>query len=245
MAKEICLECGGYGKEDPNGCPKCGVKSRNKIEVTQMKNPKVFIDKCEWNLIPEEYIGNEWDKNCLLVAHDKHENNPNFLKFLAMCEKFHTAFKNGKLVNKSIYFYAPPSFGKDFLAFSCMQYAERSGYKVAPFLDTIDVKRLLILGAENPKYKILGKIDYDKYLTSDVVFVSVTKTRYLSEAYETLLELLSKRSRLGLPTYILSEYSIEDLSKFSVNDFNKNKFLKVSVHVNELKYPAVIGFNAL
>lgn len=245
MAKEICLECGGYGKDTDEGCPKCGKKSRNNIDLTQMKKPRSFINKCGWNLIPEEYIGTEWDKNCLLVAHEKFENNPNFRRFLDQCEKFHEIFKNGKLVNKSILFYAPPSFGKDFLAFSCMQLASNVGLKVAPFLDTSDIKRLLILGSERPTYKVLGRIDYDEYMTSDVVFVSVTKTRYISEAYETLLDLLSKRSRLGLPTYILSEYSLEDLSKDNPNEFNRNKFARVSVHVNELKYPAVIGFNAL
>lgn len=244
MAKEICFECGGYGKEG-DGCPKCGKKSRNSLDVVQMKNPKAFIKKCQWNLIPEEYIGVEWDKHCLLVYHEKYEHDVNFKRFLEQCEKFQSIFKNGKLVNKSVLFYAPPSFGKDFLAFSCMQLASNAGLKVAPFLDTADVKRLLILSAERPDYKVLGRIDYDEYITSDVVFVSVTKTRYVAEAYETLLELLSKRSRLGLPTYILSEYSLEDLSNSNPNKFNRNKFINVSIHVNELKYPAVIGFNTI
>lgn len=240
---EYCYECGGYGKT--GGCPKCGKDDSPTIDLEEVKQPEKFISKCEWNLIPQEYIGIEWQRQYLEVDHEAHLANPNFRAFLDQCEKFHNVFKNGKLVNKSVLFFAPPVFGKDFLAFSCMQYADKAGFRVAPFLDTTDVKRLLILGGENPKYKILGRIDYDKYLTSEVVFVTVTKTPYIEEAYETILELLSKRSRLGLPTYILSEYSEEELSKRHYNKFNRNKFSNVSVRINELKYPAVIGFNAL
>lgn len=240
----ICFECGDYGMDLPNGCPKCGKKKENSIELDSFKQPEKFITKCQFNLIPDEYIGIKWDKNYLLVDHEDLENNINFGRYLEQCQKFHEIFENGQIVNKSFYIYSPPSFGKDILAFSCMQFAQKVGRTVAPFLDTMDVKRLLVLGAENPKYKILGRIDYDSYLTSEVVFVTVTKTTYLKEAYTTILELLSKRSRLGLPTYIVSEYSIEDLSKDSP-DFSRNKFLNVSVNVNSLKYPAVVGFNSV
>lgn len=238
----ICEVCGDYGM--PNGCPKCGKDDAPSIDLNEFKKPEKFITRCEFKLIPHEYIGIKWDKSYLLVDHEDLEKNVSFLRFVEQCEKFHDIFANGQLVNKSIYFYAPPGFGKDVLAFSCMQFAEKCGRTVAPFLDTTDVKRLLILGAENPKYKVLGRIDYDSYLSSEVLFVTVTKTTYLKEAYTTLIELLSKRSRLGLPTYILSEYGVGDLTKDAVG-YSKNKFLNASVNVNELKYPAIIGFNNL
>lgn len=238
----ICSVCGDYGL--PDGCPDCGKTDSPSIELKEFKKPEKFITRCEFNLIPHEYIGIKWDKNYLIADHEDLVNNIGFQRFIDQCSKFHQVFENGQIVNMSFYFYAPPGFGKDVLAFSCMQFAQKVGRKVAPFLDTTDVKRLLILGAENPTYKVLGRIDYDSYLSSEVLFVTVTKTTYLKEAYMTLVELLSKRSRLGLPTYILSEYSVEDLTKDSVG-YSKLKFMNDSLNVNELKYPAIAGFNSL
>lgn len=235
----ICEICGDYGQ--PDGCPKCGKDSTPSIDLAEFKKPEKFITRCEFKLIPHEYIGLKWDKNFLMVDHEDLENNNSFLRFLDQCEKFHSIFENGQLVNKSFFIYSPSGFGKDVLAFSCMQFADKVGRTVAPFLDTTDVKRLLVLGAENPNYKVLGRIDYDSYLSSEVLFVTVTKTRYLKEAYITLVELMSKRSRLGLPTYVLSEYGIEDLTK-DVEGPSKHAWLKPSVRINELKYPAIIGF---
>ena len=238
--KIICTMCGGYGK--PGGCDKCGKDSNPSIELSKQKLPEKFIDSCRWNLIPDEYIGIDWGKGYLLSSYEEYENDVNFKLFLDQCEKFHEIFKNGKRVNKSFFLCAPPEFGKDTLAFSCMQYAKKNGFTVAPFLDTTDVKRLLILGGERPEYKVLNRVNFDDYVTSEVVFVSVTKTQYVKEAYITILELLSKRSRLGLPTYIMSEYPLDVLTKDTPNKFNVNKFKKATVRVNEMKNPAVVEF---
>lgn len=236
----ICMTCGGYGFE--GGCKDCGKDSTPSIELAEITSPEKFVRKCEWNLIPHEYIGLKWDKAYLEAEYGDKVKNLNVARYLDQCHKFHEVFMNGKILNKSFYFFAPPRFGKDILAFSCMQFAQKNGLSVAPYLDTMDVKRLMVLGAENPKYKILGRINYDDYITSDVLFVTVTKTSYLKESYFTILELLSKRSRYGLPTYFMSEYSIEDLTR-DCPDVFKDKLLKESIHVNELKYPCIAGFN--
>lgn len=235
-----CTVCGDYGKD--GGCPKCGRDSDKPIDLGTIKNVDRFISKCEYNLVPQEYIGIEWKREYLEAEHENLSKNINFKAFLDRLDKFHNSFKIGNPINKSVFIFSPPRFGKERLAFSCMQLAISKGLKVAPYLDTLDLKRLIVLGGENPKYKLYGRIDYDKYITADVLFVSVTHTRYLSEAYGILVELCTKRSRLGLPTYIISEYSIEELTS-NTNEYIANKWKDVSsLNINELKYPVVIGF---
>lgn len=236
----VCISCGDYGKD--GGCPKCGKDSSTPIDLGTISNVDKFINKCEFSLIPEKYIGIEWQREFLESDHDDLCSNISFRRFLDFCTKFHESFKLGIPTNKSTYIFAPPRFGKEWLAFSCMQMALSKGLKVAPYLDTLDLKRLIILGGENPSYKLYGRIDYDKYIVSDVLFVSVTHTRYFKEAYGILVELMTKRSRLGLPTYVISEYSIEELTEGS-NKYVSGKWTDSSaLGLNEMKYPVVAGF---
>ena len=161
---------------------------------------------------------------------------------LSGCEKLHESFVNGNPIAKSVYLFAPPRFGKEYLVFSCMQLALSHGLSVAPYLDTIELKRLLVLGGENPKYKLYGKINYDDYMISDVVFVRVTNTSYIRDSYNNLLELISRRSRMGKATYIISELTLNELT-VNANPYIANSWSEVSsVGLNELKYPVVIGF---
>ena len=235
-----CYVCGDYGID--GGCSKCGKDSNTPIDLGTVKRVDNFITKCEYSLIPQEYIGIEWKREFLEADHEELSSNGNFRVFLDKLNKFHESFKVGSPINKSVFIVAPPRFGKERLAFSCMQMALNKGMKVAPYLDTLDLKRLIILGGENPSYKLYGRIDYDKYITSDVLFVSVTHTKYLKEAYGVLVELCTKRSRLGKPTYMISEYTIEELTS-NTNKYVSNKWKDVSsLNINELKYPVIIGF---
>lgn len=238
--KSTCLKCGDYGIE--GGCPRCGKDSRNVIELETMKNVESFVNDCETTYIPHKFIGVLWNKHVLDVDHERYSNNPNFRKFISGCEKLHESFVNGNPIAKSVYLFAPPRFGKEYLVFSCMQLALSHGLSVAPYLDTIELKRLLVLGGENPKYKLYGKINYDDYMISDVVFVRVTNTSYIRDSYNNLLELISRRSRMGKSTYIISELTLNELT-VNANPYIANSWSEVSsVGLNELKYPVVIGF---
>ena len=165
-----CLDCGDYGKPGEEGCPRCHKRSDTPIALDTVQNVDRFIDKCEYSLVPQQYIGIEWNRSFLESEHDELSNNKNFNRFLDSCTKFHESFKNGNPMNKSVYIFAPPRFGKEKLAFSCMQLSLNNGLTVAPYLDTLDLKRLIILGGENPSYRLYGRIDYDKYVVSDVLF---------------------------------------------------------------------------
>lgn len=236
----ICTKCGDYGRE--GGCPKCGKDSNNTINLETMSKVEGFVDACDDSYIPHKFIGVLWNKSLVEIDQEKYESNPNFKRFIANCEKLHESFVNGNPLASSVYLFAPPRFGKEYLVYSCMQLALNHGLKIAPYLDTIELKRLLILGGENPSYKLYGKIDYDSYMMSDVLFVKVTNTSYLKDSYSVLLELISRRSRLNKPTYVISELTLKELT-YKVNPYISNSWSDVSaVGLNKLKYPAVIGF---
>lgn len=236
----VCTKCGDYGLD--GGCPKCGKDLRNVIDLEHMKEVETFVDECEDNYIPHKFIGIKWDRSYVEVDHENYCNNPNFKRFLDNCEKLHNSFISGNPLSSSVYLFSPPRFGKEYLVYSCMQLAINSGLTIAPYLDTIELKRLLILGGQNPSYKLYGKIDYDSYMMADVLFVKVTNTSYVKDAYSVLLELVSRRSRLNKSTYIISELTLNELTA-NVNPYVSRVWSEVSgVNLNKLKYPAIIGF---
>lgn len=236
----VCFKCGDYGM--PNGCPKCGKDSNNTIDLESMKNVEEFVNVCEDTNIPHKFIGILWQKSIIEVDHEMYSNNPNFNRFLASCDKLHESFVNGNPLATSVFLFAPPRFGKEHLVYSCMQLASNHGLSVAPYLDTIELKRLLILGGVKPEYKLYGKINYDDYMMSDVVFVKLTQTTYVKDSYSVLLELVSRRSRLNKPTYIISELTLNEVTKY-VDSYIGSVWTDVSsVGLNKLKYPSVIGF---
>ena len=236
----VCTKCGDYGID--GGCPKCGKDSRNVIELETIQNVEQFVNECENSFIPHKFIGVYWNRSYVEVDHEKYLSNPNFKRFLDNCNKLHESFINGNPLASSVYLFAPPRFGKEYLVYSCMQIALNSGLKIAPYLDTIELKRLLILGGQNPSYKLYGKIDYDSYMMADVLFVKVTHTAYVKDAYSILLELISRRSRLNKPTYVISELTLKELTH-DANPYVSTVWSDVSgVNLNKLKYPAVIGF---
>lgn len=238
MAEELCYECGNKGK--PGGCPRCG-RDSDKLVVPIAKKPKEILIRDFQNLlIPDQYIGNVWSKQILLDNHPELADDRNFINFANRLEKLHNRYASGEVPMKSAYICAPSKMSKSILAYSCMQFARTAKITVAPILDTIDVKRLVMLSADNPKYKLYG-IDYDKYIQSTVMFVSVTKTEKFAEALPIVRDLIVKRSRLGLPTLVISNYTLKEISQKSF-DSDYNSLIDNSAISNDLKYPVIIEY---
>ena len=254
-----CFTCGNKGLLD-KVCPECGHAKmgfeRNKVElnnnvdiITARKDDTLLSDEPSY-VIPSNYQGVFWNKRKL--ENDNTEKLPErfdipgkandrlFVRFLDQLTKIDNIFKLNGVPDKSIYIIAPPGYSKTIFAYSCMQYALASGYSVAPMIDTIELKRLLILSAEKLDYKLYGKISYDDYITKDVVFITVTHTYYRYDAYSVLEELIGRRARLGLSTFIISRYSLETLYKW--DKFNTIDSLKESVSKDSRKYPAVVMY---
>lgn len=237
-----CIKCGDLGI--PGGCPRCGKDSNKVRDILTTKHEKEkFIKNCSYKLIEEEYIGVDWDSTTLINSHPELEKDNLFIKFVMSLEKMHDLYAKGTIPRKSVFIYAPAKFSKCILAYSIMQHCISNNIEVAPFLDTIDVKRLLTLGADNPNYKYLG-FSYDRYINSTVCIVSVTKLEKYTESLPVIQELISKRSRLGLPTIVLSRYNLEQISSDAL-DSDWTSLVETSSTANRLKYPVILSYNPI
>ena len=221
-------------------CPECGMKPKKSSIIQVKEKAAAIIDTAKNVQVPSCYLGVTWDIDRLKRSRADSLNDITFLKYCEQLDKIHTIFAIGKLPTRSVIVVAPPQHSKVIWAYSCMQMAIRAGLTVAPILDTLEVKRLVVLAAERPKQVYLG-ISFEDYLNADVLFITVTKTAYREEAYAVIEDMLDKRTRRGLPTFFISRYNLETLSK---RDYSGNFDLIRDIHgtENDLKYPTIIQY---
>ena len=98
-------------------------------------------------------------------------------------------------------------------AYSCMQKALLKKKTIAPLLDTIELKRFLMMACENPTYKLYNCVTFDEYVTADVCFVTVTKLPARSWAYQVIQDLIDRRARQGLTTIFISRFAMTSITQ--------------------------------
>ena len=243
MEKKWCFTCGNVGFVD-KACPTCGRRPKiGSFNFEHREDSQEFVSKIDAFGVPDNYRGICWSKEQLMHYKSNLAEDYNFLKYAEQLEKVHGIFASGMVSPKSAIIIAPASFSKMTFAFSCMQYALDAGMSVAPLLDTIELKRLLVLAAENPSYRLFGKITYDAYIMSDVCFVTVTKLKQREYAFETIQEIIDRRTRKGLGTIILSRFGLSEISR---RDYGSQFEAITSPIVSDnYKYPAIIKYTAL
>lgn len=236
----FCFVCGNAGFPD-KVCPSCGREpTRKSMNFEFNESNTSFVDKIDSFGIPALYRGVIWDSE--ILRHDKPELENDFVfdRFVKNLERVNAVFDKGVLTNKSAIIIAPAGFSKMIFAYSCMQRALDKGFTVAPLLDTVELKRLVFLASENPKFKLYKKIDFDSYVMSDICFITVTKSQQRAWAYEIIQEILDLRARKGLGTFIISRYDLSDISQQDKSN-SFDALASVDVH-DDLKYPAVIRY---
>lgn len=237
-----CYYCGETGPlpgEDP--CPKCGRKPQDlNVGVLAEEDVKTYEGVLKKLNIAPEYMAVQWSREAFW-------RNNNFRRNLAL-ERFvedlgliHDHYAQGKLFPSSTMVVAPKTFSKVTWASSCMSFAIKHGFTVAPLLTTLEVNRLIQLSCgHNLDYKILG-VGYEEYMTADVVFVTVSKTDARRHASSIITELLSTRGARGLATHIISEFDSDVIAQWdSVKEFNK-LFLPMD-NYNKFKFPWKITY---
>jgi hypothetical protein len=241
---KFCFTCGNGSIVVDGGCPGCGrVPKSLDLSKDDPETAITFLNKVKETRIPDEYVDVEWSVERFLVykglsSADKDKDL--FLsRYLDSLQRLHDIFASGVLSPKSAFIIAPSTYSKVTFAYSCMKHALKNGLSVAPLIDTQDLKRMFVLSAEKMDYKLHTYINYDEYITSDVLFVTVTKTPYRYEAFSVIEELLGKRSRLGLSTFILSRYNLSVLSRWD-KDNQFKKLASASARDNFKKFPAQI-----
>lgn len=242
-----CFTCGGRGFPDKI-CPECGREPTLKsMNIDKMDNVQDFVKKINDTMIPSKYHGVFWSRELLETDHSAKLAQYNgigftdelFVRYVNQLDKINAIFADNLLPHKSAIIIAPAGYSKVIFAYSCMQRALNAGFTVAPLLDTIEVKRALILASENVRYKINGYLSYDDYIMCDVMFVTVTKMYTHTEAYQVIEELIDRRSRKGLSTFIISRFGLDEMSK---SDRSRSFEAIKKQGIDEFKYPAIIQY---
>jgi len=245
---ENCIECGGQGLEG-EPCPDCG-KQKGTMALTSMTGNQLqsFVSRATYLGVPEHYIGIEWTPETFWRTKPADASKDlNLVKYIKNLEKVHDVFANKMVYGESLIILAPSTFSKVTFAYSCMQLAMAAGHDVAPLLDTTEAKRLMVLASENPNYKLYHRkgsagLDYDSWLMSTVMFITVTKTEYNKEASLIMRELLDRRSRKGLSTFFLTEFGMDVLTaKDTSNAFARHSSLERGTF-DKRKYPSMIHY---
>jgi hypothetical protein len=242
----FCFDCGNQGFED-KVCSGCGRQPKSlNLSHKDEKEAVSFVKKARFLKIPEEYISETWsaDKFRRLYKGKNNDGKLNMYlekEYLEKIELLHNHFSQGFIPRKGALIIAPAYHSKRTLAFSCMQLALDHGHTIAPLLTTLELKRLIVLSAENPRYKMFNEISFDDYIMADIVFVTVTQTEQHKNAYSVLEEIFSMRSAKGLTTIGLSRYTLEELSTWD----RKNNLVKLrglEPEANYKKFPSIIEY---
>lgn len=222
---DICHTCGGLGKE--GGCPKCGLTPRKAVTVKTM-NLSVPVE-----VIPAPYQGKLWERAAnptdILVFRD----------FDTKLGRIYNEFLNARLPKFSLFFSAPAKYGKHDFAYACMQSALVQNYTVAPLLSSSDWRRLYRVSQMNPFYKLYDKYKWDDLVSRDVVFLSVDHSDDRFDVISLLKDILDTRAGFSKPTFILSDFKIEDLIP-KWGDAAYNSIYNPDDKRNFLRYPVIL-----
>lgn len=229
----MCLTCRDQGLV--GGCPSCG-----KELVVRKVQVELTPDMINKAAIPDYYVGNRWSKQTLIDSHKDILAVSVLEKYAETLDRMHRIFASGKIPDKSCIIISQHGMGKLVWAYSCMQEALKFNHSVVPILDNTQYKRLNLLSSDRMYSKAL-KQDYtiEDYNEADVMFMTIDPDNFQG-SYRTVESILSKRSRAGKPTFVLSRYTIEQMS---IIDFSHTFSSTITANAmqDRNKYVLVIG----
>lgn len=235
MSKPVtCYTCSGVGIK--GGCPECG---KDLKEITKIFSDIPSDSTINSGKIPEEYINMAFEGIKLIDSHKQLEFNDKFQRYVNQLEKVLQIFESGKIPNQSAIFIADRGFGKRIFAYNCLKFAARNGYSICPIIDNTELKRLSIISSDNYKSSYLyNKLSIDEILTSDVLFITVDCDNY-GTALRTIESIMDKRCRFNKPTFVISRFSLSQMSVFD-KDSEYISLIENTRQVNNKKYPVII-----
>lgn len=209
----ICFHCRDLGM--PEGCPECGkvLQTAHAVaaEVTPAQQKSLGI--------PEYYQDKIWDKTILEKSYVNASSDMLFQKYTTQLTRIYDMFAAGRIPQKSFIVIAPRNSGKLVWAYSCIKQALAHGYTATPIIDNTQLKRLNIISSDRISSKFLKQVPYsiEDFLYSDVVFLTIDPDNFQT-SYRTIDSIINKRARCGKPTFILSRYSLSQMSLLDYTD---------------------------
>ncbi|MEG2263481.1 MAG: hypothetical protein RSC68_03815 [Acinetobacter sp.] len=218
------------------GCPECGkaVEASGKapVEITSE-----VMDKYE---VPSYYRDIEWDSQVLKNEFPNLTSHRMFNGYCAQLDKIYQIFKSGHIPNQSCLITAPPRRGKQVFAFSCIKQAISHGYKAVPVIDTSEWRRINVMSSEKVFSKTVRDLEFsvEDIVSADIVFLTVDKDNFQG-AYRSIESLVDKRARKDKPTFIISRFTVEQISYLDF-DGNFTQIIDKTRMLNQMKYLGLI-----
>ena len=153
MVDKVCPEC----VHAPAGSDS-KLSQMSSFSQVKANTETTLVEEGSAEIVQPAYKGIFWNRR--ILENDNTEKLPEkvdiagryndrlFVRFLDQLTKIDGIFKEGGIPNKSVYIIAPPGYSKTVFAYSCMQQALANGYSVAPIIDTIEQKKLIVLASE-------------------------------------------------------------------------------------------------
>ena len=213
MAALICRTCGDYGMSPQ--CPKCG-KVTGSIQVESLDHIQKAVEGIK-TYTPKEYGNVIFDADKLKNSHMDLVNNEAFLNYCTSLHKMYEHITKGLPLPRSVLIYAPQNFSKQHWVYAAQQAAIKSSMSVIPYMDLLEMKRLIDCYESRAIYDDVvkyyaGVTDMSIY-DADLCIIKVpVGVKYL-EAYRMMLLILDRRGRRGKNTIFISRYSLAALTE--------------------------------
>lgn len=220
-----CHYCNDEGK--PGGCPRCGLTQRSAPKINQLNFESVS------DIIPVPYQRVDW------TMPDNADLPLKFKQFDESLDKVYNKFLTGTVPPFSMFIAAPPKYGKNLFAYSCMKTALAQKFSVAPLLSTGDWRRLHKTSQLNPFYKLYNRYRWDQLVATDVVFISIDHSEDKYDDIPLLKSIMDARALFNFPTFIISDYKLTTL----VPKWNSDLYTMIyntDEHRDYLRYPVIL-----
>lgn len=231
-----CLLCRDNGKI--GGCPKCG-KEYALLGNDKIKTPIGVIRDLG---VPKHYLKEKWNSVILRQDHEVYIDDADFDNYVNQLDACINILKEGRLPVMSALVTSPIGYGKTTWAYNCILEANSHNFTTVPLVDTGQLRRMFLTASENPSWvNKFANHNYNDYLYADLLIACVSNGPEFIYAYETIVNIVTIRSRLEKPTIFLSNYSANELMK---EDKRRQlyKLLSGGTNVDPYRYLVNIGF---
>lgn len=219
-----------------DGCPKCSKSTAQRPAVSTVSEALI-----ESIAVPEQYKDSHWNEKIIREDYLGLAESPGFNSYLQKLSRVHEIFAGGDIPRQSLIVMAPRRFGKITWAYACMRQALDHGYTVSPLLDNTQYLRLNVLCSERPNSRYIKKLGYqiEDIDFADVVFITVDKANWAC-SFRTIDALIDKRSRLGKPTFVISRFSMVEMTRSDSFDNAATGIVDITRRNNIVRYPSII-----
>lgn len=187
-------------------------------EVYTKKHGIGFIEKKLY--IPKYYKGNPYNFRKLIES--KGDDSSQLGRYAKTLQKLCSVFSKGKMIKNSYFIRSPKGYAKTVFAYTVINLCRDANFRVGNLKDTFHVNREIKSGE-------------DEYLFRDSLLIVRVQEIYTKYSFSVIEHVLNVRSQRGLPTIILSPYTI---SKLSNGEYDKYLYQK---NKPKIRYPDIIS----